>query len=139
MRKIIAALLVLLSTTGCGKETDTMDQEKQAVLQVFEAMQQAMIDKDLDTMRRITTEDKTFTHMSGKTQTREEFFAEIRNGTLNYYNYEIRNLQITINDNTAHLNADVTLTAKVYGMSGSWTLKTKQNFRKENGSWIICN
>ena len=49
MRKIIAALLVLLSTTGCGKETDTMDQEKQAVMQVFEAMQQAMIDKDLDT------------------------------------------------------------------------------------------
>ena len=114
MRKIIAALLVLLSTTGCGKETDTMDQEKQAVLQVFEAMQQAMIDKDLDTMRRITAEDKTFTHMSGKTQTREEFFAEIRNGTLNYYNYEIRNLQITVNDDTAHLSADVTLTAKVY-------------------------
>ena len=51
-----------------------MEQEKQAVMQVFETMQQAMIDKDLDTMRRITAEDKTFTHMSGKTQTREEFF-----------------------------------------------------------------
>ena len=48
-----------------------MGAEEFAVLESFEAMQQAMIDKDVDTMRKLTTEDKTFTHMSGKTQTRE--------------------------------------------------------------------
>ena len=98
-----------------------------------------MIDKDIDTLRRITAEDKTFTHMSGKKQTREEFFAEIRRGILNYYAYNIENLHIEVNADTAHLSGNVTLKAKVYGMSGSWTVKTEQNFRKENGNWIICN
>ena len=139
MHKLLAAVILLVQLAGYGKGKDMMNTEKEKVLQVFETMQQAMIDKDLDTLRLITSEDKTFTHMSGKKQTREEFFEEIRNGTLNYYRYEINNLQIDIADDTACLRADVTLTARVYGMSGSWTLDTRQNFRKENGSWIICN
>ena len=44
--------------------------EESAVLAAFEKMQQAMIDKDIDTLTSLVTEDKTFTHMSGKVQTK---------------------------------------------------------------------
>lgn len=90
-------------------------------------------------MRQLTTEEKTFTHMSGKTQSREEYFEEIRNGTLNYYRYQIRNLNITVQEETALLSADVTLTAKVYGMRGSWTLHVNTNYVKKGGLWLQCN
>lgn len=116
-----------------------MTEEQKAVLKTFETMQQAMIDKDLDTLYSIVTEDKAFTHMSGKTQTKEEFFGEIEDGTLNYYKYEIQNLHITVDGDQATLNADVTLTAKVYGMSGSWTLHSRQNFIKIDQEWKVCN
>ncbi|MBE6121726.1 MAG: nuclear transport factor 2 family protein [Erysipelotrichaceae bacterium] len=116
-----------------------MEQEKQAVRAAFQAMQQAMIDKDIEKMRSLVAEDKTFRHMSGKVQTREEFFEEIRNGTLNYYGYTIRNEQIEVQENTARYSADVTLRAKVYGFSGSWTLHTKTNYLKKDGHWIQCN
>lgn len=116
-----------------------MTDDKQAVLSAFEAMQQAMIDKDVETMGSLVTEDKTFTHMSGRVQTKEEFFDEIADGTLNYYSYKIENPEITIDGDRAMLTADTTLTAKVYGISGSWTLYTKAHFIKVEDKWIQCN
>ncbi|MBR0404008.1 MAG: hypothetical protein IJI68_02225 [Eggerthellaceae bacterium] len=29
--------------------------------------------------------------------------------------------------------------ARVYGMSGSWTLPTNAHFVKQDGNWIQCN
>ena len=51
-----------------GSESEDLDMnaEQKAVLTAFERMQQAMIDKDSETMLSLVTEDKTFTHMSGK-------------------------------------------------------------------------
>ena len=116
-----------------------MTEEQKAVLASYERFQQAMIDKDVETLYSLVTADKTFTHMSGKKQTREEFFGEIRNGVLNYYRYQIRSPIVTVNGDTATLTASTTLTAKVYGISGSWMLPTDAHFIKENNRWIQCN
>ena len=120
-------------------EMNTAKTDEEAVLAAFEKMQQAMIDKDVETMSALVTADKTFPHMSGKTQTKEEFFGEIAYGTLNYYKYRIENPVVKIDGDTATLTADTTLTARVYGMSGSWTLHTVAHYFKINGEWIQCN
>ena len=117
----------------------SMTREELAVLEAYEAMQQAMIDKDVDAMRQLTTEDKTFTHMSGKVQTREEFFGEIVDGTLNYFGYQIRDPHVTVEGDCATLTGSTTLDARVYGMSGSWTLPTNANFVRIDGNWIQCD
>ena len=116
-----------------------MMNDEAAVLAAWEAMQQAMIDKDVDAMRALTTGDKTFTHMSGKVQTREEFFGEIADGALNYFGYEVHNPRVEIEGERATLTGSTTLDARVYGMSGSWTLPTKANFVRVDGEWTQCN
>ena len=83
--------------------------EEQAVLAAFERIQQAMIDKDLDALYAGVTANKTFTHMSGKTQTKEEFFGEIEDGTLNYFQYKIENPQVRIEGDYACLTSTTTL------------------------------
>ena len=141
MKRLTLFVLVLLMLTGCVAKTEEpdMNAEQKAVLAAFERMQQAMIDKDTETMLSLVTEDKTFTHMSGKKQIKEEFFGEIEDGTLNYYKYEIHHPAVVIDGDTATLTADTTLTAKVYGMSGRWTLATEAHFVKWGGEWIQCN
>lgn len=141
MKRLTLLVLVLLMLAGCVAKTEEpdMNAEQKAVLAAFERMQQAMIDKDTETMLSLVTEDKTFTHMSGKKQTKEEFFGEIEDGTLNYYKYEINHPVVVIDGDTATLTADTTLTAKVYGMSGRWTLATEAHFVKWGGEWIQCN
>ena len=109
------------------------------VLATYKAIQQAMIDKDIGTLDRLYLEGTTFTHMSGKKQTKAEFFGEIADGTLNYYAYDIQNPEITVDGDEAALSASVTLKAKVYGSSGSWTLPVRAHFTKINGQWIAHN
>ena len=109
------------------------------VLAAYEAIQQAMIDKDIEALDRLYQDGTTFTHMSGRVQTKAEFFGEIADGTLNYCAYDIRNLCISVNGDEATLTASVTLTAKVYGASGIWTLPVNAHFTKINGQWIAHN
>ncbi len=114
---------------------NNLSSEEKEVLDTFIKWQQAMIDKDIDTLDRLALPNTTFTHMSGKTQTKSEYFEEIKNGTLNYFKSEIENPTITINGNEAILKAEVTLTARVYGASGSWTLPVNTHFEKIDGTW----
>ncbi len=109
------------------------------VLAAYKAIQQAMIDKDIETLDRLYQDGTTFTHMSGKVQTKAEFFGEIADGTLNYFAYDIHDPQITVDGDEAALTASVTLTAKVYGASGSWTLPVNAHFTKTGGQWIAHN
>ena len=107
------------------------------VLERFQTFQQAMIEKDLEKLNEIICDDYILTHMSGKTQTKEEFIDEINNGTLNYYKSTIDNPNIEIFDGKAVLEAYVTLDAKVYGIKGTWTLHSKQTMKKINNEWYI--
>lgn len=125
--------------TAAEQESKPMINEEEKVLAAYKTMQQAMIDKDIDKLDRIVKDGTTFTHMSGKTQTKEEYFGEIADGTLNYYKYKIADCKITANGNTATLTANVTLTAKVYGMTGAWTLPVNAHFEKINNEWIYTN
>ena len=109
------------------------------VLAAYEAIQRAMIEKDVETLDRLYLDGTTFTHMSGKVQTKAEFFGEIADGTLNYFAYDIHDPQITVDGDEAALSASVTLTAKVYGASGSWTLPVNAHFTRINGQWIAHN
>ena len=111
---------------------------QEEVLARFIAFQEAMIEKDLEKLNEIICDNYTLTHMSGKTQTKEEFIDEIMDGTLNYYKSTIDNPDIVIlDDNKAVFKADVTLDAKVYGIKGTWTLHSKQTMEKIDGKWHI--
>ena len=122
-----------------GLDMKRANTEEAQVLATYEAIQQAMIDKDIDTLDRLYLDGTTFTHMSGKTQTKDEFFGEIADGTLNYFAYDIQHPQITVDGDEATLSASVLLTAKVYGASGTWTLPVNAHFTKIDGQWYAHN
>ena len=116
-----------------------MSQEKEEVRKAYIEMQNAMIKKDMEKLNEIVKDDKKFVHMDGKTQTKEEFFEEIKNGTLNYFNSVLKDEIITVSGNKANIKGKTTLKAKVYGIEGEWTLPTDANFEKINGKWVFCN
>ena len=108
------------------------------VLERFMDFQEAMIEKNLEKLNEIICDNYTLTHMSGKTQTKQEFIDEIMDGTLNYYKSTINNPDIRLfGENKAIFKADVTLDAKVYGMKGTWTLHSQQTLEKINDKWYI--
>ena len=144
MKKLtsIFAMLVLVLSACTGQEskqrngTPPMTSEEKEVYSAYEAINNAMIEKDRAAMERYFDEKLIFTHMSGKKQTREEFIGEIMDETLNYFKVDTKEYSIRMDGDTAHMKVTHTLTTKVYGISGSWTLGGENTYKKRNGIWI---
>ena len=105
------------------------------VLAAYQAMQQAMVSADHDAMRSIVEDDTTFTHMSGYTQTKEEFISEV-GGPLTYYHSDIREVDVRIDGDWATLTGIVALTANAYGSRGTFVLPVCQAMHRVDGRWL---
>ena len=113
-----------------------MTTEEKEVYSAYESINKAMIKKDRTAMERYFDEKLIFTHMSGKKQTRKEFIGEIMDGTLNYFKVDTKDYSVNVDDDTAQMKVTHTLTAKVYGISGAWTMSGEYTYKKRNGIWV---
>ena len=119
----------------CEKSFSKADGE---ILDRFIEFQEALIYKDEDKLNEIILDGFKLTHMSGKKQSKEEFIGEVMDGTLNYFKSVIDEPTVLHDDEgSATLVADVTLTARVYGIHGKWTLNTVASFTKIDGIWYF--
>ena len=121
------------------EETEEEQMEEKRVIARYRAVQQAMIDKDIDTLDEIILDGTIFRHMSGKTQTKDEYFADIRNGRLDYQSYTMTDEKVEINGNDATLTCYVVLTANAYGAQGSWPFNVTAHLVKIDGEWYMTN
>ena len=140
MKKSFAVYMIMLfAILACIAESlkeKQMTTEEKEVYSAYKAINNAMIKKDRAAMERYFDEKLIFIHMSGKKQTREEFIGEIMDGTLNYFKVDTKDYSIRVDGDTAHMKVTHTLTAKVYGISGSWTLGGENTYKKRNGIWV---
>lgn len=114
----------------------SMSNEQLEVLYQQAKYCQAMTDADTDTLRQLVSEDTTFTHMSGRQQTREEYFADIENGELQYFTIGIYSPTVTVNGDTASVTFTSVLNANAYGARGTYRMGGTHYWKKgtANGS-----
>ena len=122
-----------------GIELDSLSDEERSVLFRQAEYCQAMTDADIDKMREIISEDMTFTHMSGRRQSREEYFADIEKGRLNYFTIGIENPSITVDGNVAEITFTSILNANAYGARGTYRMTGTHRYEKRDGEWIAVN
>ena len=116
-----------------------MSAEEQAVLYQQAKYCQAMTEADTETMTEITSPDMIFTHMSGRQQTREEYFADIANGNLQYFTIGIENPVVNINGSYASVSYTSVLNANAYGARGTYRIDGTHWYEKQDENWIACN
>ena len=100
---------------------------------------QAMTDKDIDTMREIVSEDMIFAHMSGMRQTREEYFADVADGSLTYYTIGMADPVIEIDGDRAIVTYTSILNVNAYGARGTFRMKGSHHYENRDGAWIAVN
>lgn len=122
-----------------GIDLSELSAEEQAVLYQQARYCQAMTEADTETMAEITSPDMIFTHMSGRQQTREEYFADIEDGNLQYFTIGIENPAVNINDNYASVSYTSVLNANAYGARGTYRIDGTHWYEKQNENWIACN
>lgn len=122
-----------------GIDLASLSDEELAVLYAQAKYCQAMTDADIEVMRELVSEDKTFTHMSGLQQTREEYFADVADGSLNYFTIGIAGPVIMVDGDMAQLTYTSVLNANAYGARGTFHMKGTHHYEKRDGAWIIVN
>lgn len=122
-----------------GVDLASLSDEELAVLYAQAKYCQAMTEADIDTMRELVSEDKVFTHMSGLQQTREEYFADVADGSLTYYTIGITDPVIKVDGEKAQITYSSVLNADAYGARGTFRMKGMHQYEKRDGAWIIVN
>ena len=101
-----------------GIDLSSLDEEELAILYTQARYCQAMTDADIDTLRELVSEDMVFTHMSGRQQTREEYFADVADGSLDYFTIGIADPVIKVGGDKAEITYTSVLHANAYGHRG---------------------
>ena len=122
-----------------GIDLSEWSADERAVLYQQARYCQAMTEADTETMTEITSPDMIFTHMSGRTQTREEYFADIADGNLQYFMIGIENPTVHINGSYASVSYTSVLNANAYGARGTYRIDGTHWYEKQDENWIACN
>ena len=122
-----------------GIDTSTLNEDELSALYQAARYCQAMTKADIDTMREIVSEDMKFVHMSGMTQTREEYFADVADGSLTYYAIGMENPAVAVDGDKATVTYTSALTANAYGAQGTFRMKGTHYYQRIDGDWIAVN
>lgn len=122
-----------------GADLSAMSEEETAVLYQQAKYCQAMTDADTGTMGELVSEDMVFTHMSGRQQTRDEYFADVEDGSLRYFTIGIDSPVVEVDGDVASVTYTSVLNANAYGARGTYRMKGTHWFEKRNGDWISVN
>ena len=99
----------------------------------------ALGNKNFDGFNEYSTDEFILFHMSGKKQSRAEFFNDMKNGNLIYYNVKHDSLKVDIKDaNHVILYAKSQLDANPYNCGRSiYKLESICDFHFVNNKWMI--
>lgn len=122
-----------------GVDTGTLGQDELSILYQQARYCQAMTEADTDTMRELVSEDMTFTHMSGRQQTREEYFSDIGDGSLRYFTIGIENPVVEVDGDFASIAYTSVLNAKAYGARGTYRMNGTHWYENRDGAWVQVN
>lgn len=122
-----------------GADISSLSDKNLGVLYTLARYCQAMADADIETMRELNSIDKVFTHMSGRQQTREEYFSDIIKGNLEYFFITIENPEIKVSGNTAQISCTTILDANAYGAKGVFRILSNHKYENHGDIWINVN
>ena len=127
------------NVTVTGIDVSSLNETELAILYAQARYCQAMTDADIDAMRELVSEDVTYTHMSGKRQTREEYFADVADGRLRYFTIGIADPVIQADGDKGSITYTSVLNANAYGARGTYRIKGTHYCELREGVWIAVN
>jgi hypothetical protein len=113
-----------------------MNDEEQ-ILQNYKNFYAYKIAGDTAGLDKILAPDFTLTHMTGYVQSKAEWCEQIKSGQMKYYGYEIDDVKIGIQGDSATLIGRSKTDARIYGARNTWNLELAMPMIKLEDRWII--
>ncbi len=121
------------------EEIDSMQDNKKAIEDVYHAMYQYELTKDVEHLADILSDDYVLIHMTGMRQSKTEYLRCVRDGELNYFSEETHHISVDLQGETAVLTGQSRVNAAVFGGSRhTWPLQLVISMEKKNGKWLMA-
>lgn len=112
--------------------------DKEQIIQLYEQMYEAMINKDRTELERIHDDSFVLIHMTGMRQNKSEYIDAVMGTTLNYYSASHVDMQAEVTGDTARLTGKSKVTAAVFGGGRhTWRLELSFSLIKRDGVWYF--
>ncbi|MCY8034299.1 nuclear transport factor 2 family protein [Bacillus sonorensis] len=112
-----------------------MSEDKQKILDVYQRIDEAMVNKDTETLDNILDDDYVLVHMTGYHQGKQEWLEQIENEEMKYFKTMPQKITITMNVDTAIIVCDTSIDARIYGLRNTWSMKMEMHFEKRGDNW----
>lgn len=97
----------------------------------------AMVAADTASLAVMMDEAIVLRHLSGATQTRSEWLADVKADKMKYHHLEKSDVRIRQEkDGSITVRFTSVVTATIYGSRGTWTLHPTMRLVHRNGQWI---
>lgn len=121
------------------QDSEDMTQEQQEIIAFLDRWGKAMIDRDVETLGSLMADDLILVHITGATQTKQEWLDEIAAETMRYYNIERQNQTIEVTGERAIARYTSVIDARIWGSRGTWRLNATMYMAKVGDNWIRTN
>lgn len=116
-----------------------MNEDKQKILAVYQRIDDAMVNKDTETLDDILDDNYVLVHMSGYHQPKQEWLEQIENEQMKYFKTMPQKTSITIDGYAAILICETKIDARIYGFRNTWSMQMKMHFEKHGAKWVPVN
>jgi ketosteroid isomerase-like protein len=125
---LLAGAVLLL-----GADKSAEDAVKQADQQVADAVMK----NDLATLERILGDDLTYSHSTGRVETKAQFIGVLKSGEMKYESVQMRDASVRLYGNTAILTGSPMMKTNYKGQASTADLKVLRVYMKRGGVWKL--
>jgi len=99
---------------------------------------EATIKMDIPTLEQLLADDLTYTHSSGRSETKTEFLTAIKTQSLKYEALEPQEVKVRVHGNMAVLNSLASMTVRpAGGQSNTFRARILRVYMRDKGAWRL--
>lgn len=112
--------------------------DKELVQKLYIDLCEASINKDLDKLDKVLSDDYILVHMTDMKQSKEDYKESVKTGELTYFESKHESIEVTINGDEATIIGKTKTLASPFGLSKTWwNLRQDLKAKKIDGKWIL--
>jgi ketosteroid isomerase-like protein len=132
-----ALLLLSLLATLLGNKTQAQSKDEAAVATAVEALRKAMVDPTKETLSKLTAEELSYGHSSGKIQDKAQFIEALTSNASDFVSIELTEQTIKLAGNVALVRHTLSANTNDGGKPGTVKLHILTVWQKQRGQWKL--
>ncbi len=143
-RGLVIALSIFLSPplapAQAGRRPGGQNQSKiqREILDLDTQRMRAMVHVDIAALDRILADDLTYTHTTGRVDTKATLLAALRSGELKYQMIEPKNVEARAYGDAAVVTGRATVAVEAGNQKSSFQIRFTDVYVKRQGRWQMC-